>query len=82
MLSPSRPLSLLQAHSGWSFNHTTIMKPSANKDAHSNRGGGADGSIIIFDTEETNFHANLGTDEIVNLQKPFIAKHNMTPGDL
>ena len=37
---------------------------------------------MTFDTLETNFHPNLGTDEIVNLQKPFVAKHNMTPGDL
>ncbi|KAH8107942.1 manganese peroxidase 1 precursor [Cristinia sonorae] len=43
--------------------------------------GGADGSIIVFDTTETNYHANLGTDEIVQLQKPIIARHNITPGD-
>ncbi|KAI0743420.1 heme peroxidase [Daedaleopsis nitida] len=39
-------------------------------DWQSNSGGGADGSIIIFSEQETNFHANLGTDEIVALQKP------------
>ncbi|OBZ66815.1 Manganese peroxidase 3 [Grifola frondosa] len=44
-------------------------------------GGGADGSIIIFESIETNFHANLGTDEIVNAQIPIIARHNITPGD-
>ena len=37
--------------------------------------GGADGSFIIFSDIETNFHANLGTDEIVGEQKPFIARH-------
>ncbi|KAL4244534.1 Manganese peroxidase 3 [Abortiporus biennis] len=47
----------------------------------SNGGGGADGSMIIFEDIETNFHANLGVDEIVDAQKPFIAKHNITPGD-
>nr|ARA74331.1 manganese peroxidase 2 [Physisporinus sp. PF18]ARA74333.1 manganese peroxidase 2 [Physisporinus sp. PF18] len=47
----------------------------------SNGGGGADGSIIIFSDIETNFHANLGIDEIVEEQKPFIARHNITPGD-
>ncbi|KAI0342746.1 short manganese peroxidase [Trametopsis cervina] len=47
----------------------------------SNGGGGADGSIIIFEDIETNFHANIGVDEIVNEQKPFIARHNITPGD-
>ena len=45
-------------------------------------GGGADGSMIVFEDIETNFHANLGVDEIVDEQKPFIAKHNITPGDL
>ena len=45
-------------------------------------GGGADGSIAIFESIETNFHANLGVDEIVNEQAPFIARHNITPGDL
>ncbi|TCD71226.1 Manganese peroxidase 3 [Steccherinum ochraceum] len=47
----------------------------------SNGGGGADGSIIVFEDTETNFHANLGTDDIVNAQKPILAKHNITPGD-
>ena len=37
---------------------------------------------MIFDTIEPNFHANLGIDEIINEQKPFVTKHNMTPGDL
>ncbi|KAI0342745.1 short manganese peroxidase [Trametopsis cervina] len=44
-------------------------------------GGGADGSMIIFDSIETNYHANNGVEEIVNEQKPFIAKHNITAGD-
>ena len=29
----------------------------------------------MFEDIETNFHANLGTDEIVNEQKPFVAAH-------
>ena len=45
-------------------------------------GGGADGSIITFDSIETVFHANGGIDEIVDAQKPFVAKHNITAGDL
>lgn len=45
-------------------------------------GGGADGSVMIFDTIEPFYHANLGIDEIIQEQKPFVAKHNMTPGDL
>nr|WCB70288.1 manganese peroxidase MnP3 [Trametes hirsuta] len=44
-------------------------------------GGGADGSISIFESIETNFHASIGVDEIVNEQAPFIARHNITAGD-
>ncbi|KAF8056549.1 putative versatile peroxidase [Lyophyllum atratum] len=44
-------------------------------------GGGADGSIITFDKIETVFAANNGIDDIVDLQKPFIAKHNISAGD-
>ncbi|KAI0743410.1 peroxidase [Daedaleopsis nitida] len=41
-------------------------------------GGGADGSIVIFESTKTNFHANLGVDEITNAQAPFIAHHNIS----
>ncbi|KAJ3010729.1 hypothetical protein NUW54_g2390 [Trametes sanguinea] len=44
-------------------------------------GGGADGSIAIFADIETNFHPNIGLDEIVELQKPFIARHNLSVAD-
>ncbi|KAF9016097.1 heme peroxidase [Hymenopellis radicata] len=46
-------------------------------------GGGADGSMLIFSDIEPNFHANLGVDEIVEAQRPFINAHNATlsPGD-
>ena len=44
-------------------------------------GGGADGSISTFSQIETSFHANNGVDEIVEEQRPFIAKHNITAGD-
>ena len=44
-------------------------------------GGGADGSIMTFSDIETNFHANNGVDEIVEEQRPFVEKHNMTAGD-
>nr|BAE79812.1 manganese peroxidase 1 precursor [Spongipellis sp. FERM P-18171] len=47
----------------------------------SNGGGGADGSIAIFEDIETAFHANAGIDEIINEQKPFLARHNITVGD-
>ena len=45
-------------------------------------GGGADGSIAIFPEIETNFHPNIGLDEIVELQKPFVARHNLSVADL
>ncbi|KAJ7203244.1 heme peroxidase [Mycena pura] len=44
-------------------------------------GGGADGSIMAFADIETNFHANLGVDEIVETQRPFALKHNVSFGD-
>lgn len=36
---------------------------------------------MLFDTIETAFHPNIGLDEIVNLQKPFVSKHNVSPAD-
>ncbi|KAH9894915.1 heme peroxidase [Cubamyces lactineus] len=45
-------------------------------------GGGADGSIAIFPEIETNFHANIGLDEIVALQAPIVARHNISHADL
>ncbi|KAH8091418.1 manganese peroxidase 1 precursor [Cristinia sonorae] len=43
--------------------------------------GGADGSIMLFDNIETKFHANIGLDEVVAFQKPFVAKHNISAAD-
>lgn len=37
---------------------------------------------MIFSEIETNFHANTGVDEIVEEQRPFAIKHNVTFGDL
>ncbi|KAJ7352148.1 manganese peroxidase 5 [Mycena albidolilacea] len=45
-------------------------------------GGGADGSVITFDSIETAFPANNGIDDIIDQQTPFLARHNVTPGDL
>ena len=45
-------------------------------------GGGADGSIVLFDQIEANFHANAGIDDIIQLQKPIIARHNISTADL
>ncbi|KAH9929576.1 manganese peroxidase isozyme precursor [Epithele typhae] len=44
-------------------------------------GGGADGSIMAFSDIETNFHANGGIDDIVETQRPFALKHNVSFGD-
>ncbi|KXN90156.1 Versatile peroxidase VPL1 [Leucoagaricus sp. SymC.cos] len=44
-------------------------------------GGGADGSIMTFSDIETAYHANNGIDDIVEKQKPFVAKYNITAGD-
>ncbi|KAJ7635751.1 putative versatile peroxidase [Mycena polygramma] len=44
-------------------------------------GGGADGSIITFSDQELMFPANAGLDDPIDAETPFIAKHNMTPGD-
>ncbi|KAH8116580.1 manganese peroxidase 3 [Phellopilus nigrolimitatus] len=46
------------------------------------RGGGADGSIIIFKDVETAFDANAGIDDIVNALEPFLTRHLVTAGDL
>lgn len=45
-------------------------------------GGGADGSIAIFSHIETAFHPNIGLDEIVEKQRPFIERHNLGVADL
>nr|VWO95036.1 Uncharacterized protein [Ganoderma boninense] len=53
------------------------------EDVHEGKfgGGGADGSIMAFAQIETNFHANIGVDEIVETQRPFALKHNVSFGD-
>lgn len=62
--------------------HDAIGFSPALARQHKFGGGGADGSIMTFDTIETAFHANGGIDDIVKVQKPFAAKHNLTAGDL
>ncbi|KAJ3549006.1 hypothetical protein NM688_g5228 [Phlebia brevispora] len=44
-------------------------------------GGGADGSIVIFADIETAFQANVGLDEVVAHQAPFLARSNMSVAD-
>lgn len=57
-----------------------FSQPVSNTPIYS--GGGADGSIAIFEDIETAFHANAGVDEIIDEQKPILARHNITVGDL
>ncbi|KAI0634192.1 heme peroxidase [Trametes polyzona] len=45
-------------------------------------GGGADGSITIFSHIETAFHPNIGLDEVVEKQRPFLQRHNIGVADL
>ncbi|PSR70888.1 hypothetical protein PHLCEN_2v13250 [Hermanssonia centrifuga] len=45
-------------------------------------GGGADGSIAIFSDIETQFQANIGLDEVIETQKPFLQRSNMSVADL
>ncbi|KAJ3570990.1 hypothetical protein NP233_g4039 [Leucocoprinus birnbaumii] len=45
------------------------------------KGGGADGSIMIFSDVETQYHANNGIDGIVERQRPFVQKYNISVGD-
>ena len=47
------------------------------------RGGGADGSMLLFPTIEPNFPANNGIDDSVNNLIPFMQKHNtISAGDI
>ena len=76
-LSRSRPLSRLKVYLGAAHcydpytQHLTI-----------NSGGGADGSIAIFARTETAFHANIGLDEVVETQRPFLERSGMGVADL
>ena len=80
LASPS--LLMLRALSGLCPHFILCIHVSISPQFKFNSGGGADGSIIVFSSIETAFHANNGIDEIVEEQKPFIARHNITPGDL
>ncbi|KAI0788308.1 manganese peroxidase 2 [Fomes fomentarius] len=60
------------------FHDAIGISPSISARGH---GGGTDGSIVIFEDIETNFHANIGVDEIVNEQKPIIARNNISVAD-
>ncbi|RPD54032.1 manganese-repressed peroxidase [Lentinus tigrinus ALCF2SS1-7] len=44
-------------------------------------GGGADGSIMAHTADEIGDPANLGLDDIIEAQRPFAIKHNVSFGD-
>ena len=47
------------------------------------KGTGADGSMIIFSSIETNYPANNGIDDSVDALTPFLASHpGISAGDL
>ncbi|KAF8993196.1 MnP-atypical-a, class II peroxidase [Cyathus striatus] len=48
---------------------------------NSNKGGGADGSILLFNATELTFHANGGIDDITSRQFPVFETTGLTPGD-
>ncbi|KAF8168751.1 manganese peroxidase 1 [Pholiota molesta] len=48
---------------------------------HGGKGGGADGSILAFNSTELQFHANGGIDDIVASQFPVFQQLHLTPGD-
>jgi hypothetical protein len=45
------------------------------------KGGGADGSILVFNATELTFHANGGIDDITARQFPVFQETPLTPGD-
>lgn len=48
---------------------------------HGGKGGGADGSILIFNKTENAFHANGGIDDITARQFPVFQQTNLSAGD-
>ncbi|KAF8805284.1 manganese peroxidase [Phlegmacium glaucopus] len=48
---------------------------------HGGKGGGADGSILVFNATETAFHANLGIDDITARQFPVFQETGLSAGD-
>nr|UDP83133.1 manganese peroxidase 6 [Cyathus bulleri]UES62904.1 manganese peroxidase 6 [Cyathus bulleri] len=45
------------------------------------KGGGADGSILVFNATELTFHANGGIEDITAGQFPIFQQTNLSPGD-
>ncbi|EJD51289.1 MnP-atypical, short manganese peroxidase [Auricularia subglabra TFB-10046 SS5] len=65
--------------------HSTVriaFHDAAGWSDFSNKGGGADGSMIQFGDIELAFEANAGIDEIVDDLKPFALQHGISFGDV
>ncbi|KAI0324540.1 lignin peroxidase isozyme [Cubamyces sp. BRFM 1775] len=62
------------------FNDAIAISPALEAQGQFG-GGGADGSIAIFADVETGYHANIGLDEIIQLQQPILARHNISVAD-
>ncbi|PSR78715.1 hypothetical protein PHLCEN_2v7304 [Hermanssonia centrifuga] len=61
--------------------HDAIAISPALEAAGKFGGGGADGSIAIFSETETQFQANIGLDEVVEAQRPFLRRSGMGVAD-
>lgn len=48
---------------------------------HGGKGGGADGSILVFNQTETTYAANGGIDDITAIEYPFFQKSGLSAGD-
>ena len=64
------------------FGYVRCLSCVADSDTVTGRGGGADGSIMIFSDIETGFHPNIGLDEVVATLKPFQEQSGMGVADL
>ncbi|EJD38773.1 MnP-atypical, short manganese peroxidase [Auricularia subglabra TFB-10046 SS5] len=65
--------------------HSTVriaFHDAAGWSDFSDKGGGADGSMIAFGDIELNFEANAGIDEIVEDLQPFAIQHGISFGDV
>ncbi|THG95783.1 hypothetical protein EW026_g5933 [Hermanssonia centrifuga] len=69
-----------EAHESFrlTFHDAIAFSPALQAAGH---GGGADGSIAIFSDVETQFQANIGLDEVIETQKPFLQRSNMSVAD-
>ncbi|THH18358.1 hypothetical protein EW146_g2607 [Bondarzewia mesenterica] len=58
-----------------------VFHDSIGFSIHGGKGGGADGSILIFNATELAFHANIGVDDITARQFPVFQTTGLSAGD-